>query len=94
MTERERHEKEVALKKVEHMRRVAERQKQDGRSEIVKLPWQPCVHDNCSECHGTYVKLDGTSCIHMISCPCPKCSNTYMYTAGPGDHKPMLSSNG
>ena len=39
-----------------------------------KRPWQPCLHDMCSECHGTGVKLNGSDCIHSLSCPCPKCS--------------------
>lgn len=33
-----------------------------------------CLHDNCPECIGTGIKKDGSSCIHMISCLCPKCS--------------------
>jgi hypothetical protein len=34
-----------------------------------------CLHDNCSSCDGTGVRKDGLgSCIHMISCPCKKCS--------------------
>ena len=34
-----------------------------------------CLHDNCSVCDGTGIRKDGLgSCIHMISCPCPKCS--------------------
>lgn len=37
---------------------------------------QDCLHDNCSSCHGTGRKADGSMCIHMISCPCPKCSPT------------------
>ena len=37
-------------------------------------PWRPCMHDECSECVGTGRKRDGTVCVHMISCPCPKCS--------------------
>ena len=28
-----------------------------------------CLHKNCPECHG-----NGEVCIHMISCPCPKCT--------------------
>lgn len=36
--------------------------------------WRPCLHDGCSQCHGTGVKLDGSTCVHMISCPCPKCT--------------------
>ena len=36
--------------------------------------WRPCLHDGCIECVGTGVRKDGSSCIHMISCPCSKCS--------------------
>ena len=35
---------------------------------------EPCMHDSCSQCHGTGRKADGSSCIHMISCNCPKCT--------------------
>ena len=34
----------------------------------------PCMHDNCSQCCGTGIKVDGLACVHMISCPCPQCS--------------------
>lgn len=37
-----------------------------------------CLHDQCTECLGTGVKKDGNRCVHMISCPCRKCSPTYM----------------
>lgn len=34
-----------------------------------------CLHDRCSSCHGTGTRNDGLGmCVHMISCPCPKCS--------------------
>ena len=33
-----------------------------------------CLHLSCSKCHGTGTDSLGNSCIHMISCPCPKCS--------------------
>lgn len=36
--------------------------------------WRPCLHDSCSECVGTGRKRDGTMCVHMLSCPCPKCT--------------------
>lgn len=35
---------------------------------------QSCLHDGCPNCIGTGVRADGSMCIHMISCPCPKCS--------------------
>lgn len=47
------------------------------KNEILKK-WfekkEPCMHDSCTECHGTGVKKDGSFCVHFISCPCPKCS--------------------
>jgi hypothetical protein len=36
--------------------------------------WFPCMHDSCPECHGTGIKIDGSMCIHNISCPCPRCT--------------------
>lgn len=34
-----------------------------------------CLHDNCTSCDGTGIRKDGLGpCVHMISCPCPKCS--------------------
>ena len=35
---------------------------------------QPCLHDGCKNCHGTGIGKDGSPCVHMISCPCPKCT--------------------
>lgn len=35
-----------------------------------------CIHDNCSTCHGSVIGPYGT-CVHMISCPCPKCTPIY-----------------
>lgn len=37
---------------------------------------QSCMHDQCYECSGTGQKRTGGMCIHMLSCPCPKCSPT------------------
>lgn len=35
---------------------------------------QPCLHGQCSACHGTGHRPFGGPCIHMISCKCPKCT--------------------
>ena len=48
-------------------------------TEVPNTTWKPCQHDLCSGCFGTGVKLDGTPCIHYISCTCPKCQPTYHY---------------
>lgn len=36
----------------------------------------PCLHDSCPNCIGTGLKSDGSICVHMIYCSCPKCSPT------------------
>lgn len=38
---------------------------------------ESCLHDKCPNCKGTGVQFDGTACVHMISCPCSKCSPRY-----------------
>jgi hypothetical protein len=51
-----------------------------------KYPWvkipgvkvRPCLHDECSECNGSGRKKNGQICVHMISCPCPKCTPYYL----------------
>ena len=52
----------------EHLKKVAQLNNQ------FKPPFRPCMHDQCQECHGTGIKYNGQTCIHMISCPCPKCT--------------------
>ena len=45
----------------------------------IKTTYSDCMHDNCSSCGGTGIRKDGLgACIHMISCPCSKCSPTRM----------------
>ena len=63
-TDREQYERDLRDRQRQHLDNVLNR----GR------PWQPCMHDNCSSCLGTGVKHDGSRCVHMISCPCPKCT--------------------
>lgn len=63
------YEKDLKRRQEEHLRRVSEFQ--------APTPFQPCTHDSCPECVGTGVKIDGSQCIHMIYCGCPKCSPTF-----------------
>lgn len=67
----EQYEKDLAQRQAEHLSKVTARQ-------VIARRWRPCLHDKCPECHGTGIKLDGTPCIHAISCPCPKC-NPFKY---------------
>lgn len=53
---------------------------------IPNKPSSPCLHDNCPQCHGTGIGLIGT-CIHMVSCPCPKCTPTMLQQSTGTDWK-------
>lgn len=64
--DRKKYEEELKRRQEEHLRNV--------RAVAREVPWQPCLHDSCPGCLGTGVKLDGSACIHNLSCPCPKCS--------------------
>lgn len=61
--DRDDYEKDLRRRQEEHLRKV--RSDKD-------IYWEPCVHDGCIECHGTGIKLNGSPCIHSISCNCPK----------------------
>lgn len=41
----------------EHLKKVQENK---------DMNWQPCLHDQCPECHGTGIRMDGYNCIHYI----------------------------
>lgn len=62
--DRKQYEKDLRRRQSEHLKRISERQDRN---------WKPCAHDGCSQCHGTGVKSDGTQCVHMLHCDCPKC---------------------
>lgn len=36
-----------------------------------------CFHLACSKCQGTRRDEFGRACIHMISCPCKRCTPIY-----------------
>lgn len=45
---------------------------------------RPCLHTSCSNCNGTgsfYFKGIKGPCLHMVSCPCPRCSGTMLSKA-------------
>lgn len=60
----EEYEKDLRRRQQEHFERIQPQAR----------PFQPCMHDGCSSCVGTGIKIDGGSCIHMLACSCPKCS--------------------
>ena len=69
--------KYTEFERQEYFKKLEERQKAHlGAIHNRVNNWQPCLHDQCQQCHGTGSKLDGTSCIHNLSCPCPRCTPT------------------
>ena len=60
---REDYERDLKRRQEEHLKSVQDSQFGE---------WQPCMHDQCPECLGTGIRKSGGSCIHGISCPCPK----------------------
>lgn len=63
--DKEQYERDLRRKQSQHLQEVKKSQ---------ETPFQPCMHDQCTECHGTGVTSRGTHCVHYISCTCPKCS--------------------
>lgn len=72
--DREEYERDLKKRQEEHLRKVESHRMGNHLIGKTVEPFQPCLHNACTQCHGTGVKLDGSACIHMISCPCPKCS--------------------
>lgn len=65
---------EIAKKKKEHLKKVAQGAGKDKRYQI-------CAHDLCESCCGTGITLKGRPCTHYISCQCPKCQPMLNSTA-------------
>lgn len=38
---------------------------------------QKCLHKSCPDCEGSGRKKNGQLCVHMISCPCRRCTFTF-----------------
>lgn len=66
--QKEQYEEDLKRRQQEHLEKIHANQNKNLR---------PCLHDSCPSCLGTGIKQDGSLCIHMISCPCPKCSTYY-----------------
>jgi hypothetical protein len=67
-TTKEQYERDLIEKQRQHLNSIQDK---------LNVNWRPCMHDACPSCIGTGIKIDGSPCVHMISCPCPKCSPTY-----------------
>ncbi len=71
--DRKKYEEHLRKKQEKHLKRISIR-----FDEFYEMNWRPCLHDACTECHGTGLKIDGTGCVHYISCLCQKCSPSYL----------------
>ena len=61
---REQYYEDLKRRQAEHFKKIFENREDN---------WKPCAHEQCPQCHGTGIKVDGSPCIHYISCSCPKC---------------------
>ena len=62
---RELYEEDLKRRQKEHLGNI---QRQNDAN------WRPCLHESCPECLGTGIREDGCACVHLISCPCPRCA--------------------
>jgi hypothetical protein len=67
--------KDLARRQQEHLKNVRANR---------FLNFRPCMNDECPQCIGTGIKQDGTKCLHMMSCPCQKCSPFTFQASGTG----------
>ena len=60
----------------QHYSNLRRRQKEhiDTIQDNIRIDFTPCAHDGCQQCHGTGIQVDGSPCVHHISCGCPKCN--------------------
>ncbi len=66
--DRDQYERDLKERQERHLREIREQ----GRY------WKPCLHDQCSQCHGTGLTKFGV-CVHALHCDCPKCQ-PYSFT--------------
>jgi len=76
--DRESYEQDLKRRQEEHLNNVQRLGVGNVTPGLFSYPaWRPCMHDACRECVGTGIRFDGSSCVHNLSCDCPKCSPTY-----------------
>ena len=63
--DRKEYEKNLKIRKETHLKNIFDNKSKE---------WQPCLHEGCPDCIGTGIRTDGSLCVHMISCPCHKCT--------------------
>jgi hypothetical protein len=67
-----------ALKELQEAKKNYPPYNSDGLPPFKQIYTEQCLHKSCTICNGTGRKLiDGSICVHMISCPCNKCTPTY-----------------
>jgi len=62
--DKEQYEKGLAQRQIHHLAALNKKEKDN---------WKPCKHNECLDCIGTYIKHNGTTCVHHLVCDCPKC---------------------
>lgn len=83
-TDKDQYYEDLRKRQEKHLQGIKNRQ---------ESTWKPCRHDGCSQCVGTGVKKDGSTCAHMISCDCPKCSPSFLKIS-PESKEFALASSG
>lgn len=76
--DREQYEQDLKERQERHLKNVGNFANGGFAGNNFTPSWQPCLHDQCQSCHGTGITITGASCAHALSCPCPKCTSSYI----------------
>ena len=55
------------------------KRQEEHLKKVKKFRWdedstERCAHNACSSCVGTGIRIDGSVCVHWISCRCRRCT--------------------
>lgn len=75
--QQEQYEKDLKERQKRHLENVGQLANNGLVGNNFTPPWKPCLHDQCTSCHGTGITITGASCVHGLSCSCPKCASSY-----------------